>query len=211
MTTPEERARRQIDEQLEAAGWVVQDRQQMNLYAGPGVAVREFPVEGGEADYVLFVQDRGQPKAMGIIEAKPKGTTLSGVAEQAAVYAAGWPADLPHVTLPLPFQYESTGTETYFRDNRDPAPRSRWVFTFHRPETLAEWAREDDTLRARLRRLAEYPLPENRLWPAQVRALRGLETSFAQDKPRALIQMATGAGKTRVAVNAAYRLIKYAG
>ncbi|HEC34367.1 MAG TPA: restriction endonuclease subunit R [Chloroflexi bacterium] len=148
---------------------------------------------------------------MGIIEAKPKGTTLSGVAEQAAVYAAGWPADLPHVTLPLPFQYESTGTETYFRDNRDPAPRSRRVFTFHRPETLAEWAREDDTLRARLRRLAEYPLPENRLWPAQVRALRGLETSFAQDKPRALIQMATGAGKTRVAVNAAYRLIKYAG
>jgi len=112
--------------------------------------------------------------------------------------------------LPLPFQYVSTGSETYFRDNRDPTPRSRRVFAFHRPETLAEWLKEPDTLRARLRHLPEIPLPEDILWDAQVRALRGLEASLAQDKPRALIQMATGAGKTFVAVNAAYRLIKYA-
>ena len=158
MTDPEVRARQEIDRQLQAAGWIVQDREHLNLYAGPGVAVREFPVEGGTADYVLFVQIGGQAQAVGIVEAKPEGTTLSGVAEQAAQYAAGWPANLPHVSLPLPFQYESTGAETYFRDNRDLEPRSRRVFTFHRPETLAEWAQEPDTLRGRwVARLISLP------------------------------------------------------
>ncbi|NPA92848.1 MAG: DEAD/DEAH box helicase family protein [Chloroflexi bacterium] len=210
MPDPEALAREKIDRQLEAAGWIVQDRKRLNVYAGPGVAVREFPVEGGEADYVLFVQVEGQPQAVGVLEAKPEGHTLSGVAEQANEYATGWHPDLPHITLPLPFQYESNGQEVLFRDNRDPAPRSRPLFAFHRPETLAAWIQEPDTLRARLRRLPEIPLPEDILWEAQVRALRGLEASLAQDKPRTLIQMATGAGKTFVAVNAAYRLIKYA-
>ncbi len=210
MGTPEERARQKIDEQLRQCGWSVQDRRNLNLFAGPGVAVRNFPVEGGEADYILFVQVQGKPKAVGIIEAKAVGTTLSGVAEQSAGYTTALPVDVPHVSLPLPFQYESTGEETYFRDNRDPAPRSRRVFTFHRPETLAEWVQESDTLRERLKRLPKIPLPEDILWRAQVRALKGLEASFAQNRPRALIQMATGAGKTFVAVNAAYRLIKYA-
>ena len=208
--SPENRAREKIDSQLIQAGWIVQDRREFNLFAGPGVAVREFPVKGGEADYVLFVQVEGQPKAVGVVEAKPEGHTLSGVAEQASEYTVGWHTHLPYVTLPLPFQYESTGIETYFRDNRDPSPRSRPIFAFHRPETLAEWIQEADTLRARLCRLPEVPLPEEILWEAQVRALRGLEASLAQDNPRALIQMATGSGKTFVAVNAAYRLIKYA-
>lgn len=105
----------------------------MNLYAGCGVAVREFPLQTGEADYLLFV-DR---KAVGVVEAKPEGMTLSGVADQAAKYPAGLPPNIPHVTLPLPFLYESTGVETFFRDERDPQPRSRRVFYFHRPETLA--------------------------------------------------------------------------
>ena len=207
---PEEVSRVEIDKLLLRCGWSVQDRKNLNLFAGPGVAVRNFPVEGGEADYVLFVQVQGKPKAVGIIEAKAVGTTLSGVAEQSAGYTTALPADIPHVSLPLPFQYESTGEETYFRDNRDSAPRSRRVFTFHRPETLAEWVQESDTLRERLKRLPKIPLPEDILWRAQVRALKGLETSFAQNRPRALIQMATGAGKTFVAINAAYRLIKYA-
>ncbi len=136
---PEELARKNIDGQLAQAGWFVQDRAQMNLYAGRGVAVREFPVEGGFADYMLFV-DR---KAVGVVEAKKVGTTLSGVAEQAGSYAAGLPGNVPHVgTDKLPFVYESTGVETFFRDERDPEPRSRRVFTFHRPETLAEWCDE---------------------------------------------------------------------
>ena len=147
MTDPEALARKKIDQQLTACGWIIQDRKAMNLHAGRGIAVREFPLDTGEADYLLFV-DR---KAVGIVEAKPEGTTLSGVAEQAGQYVVGLPANIPHVSLPLPFQYESTGAETLFRDNRDPSARSRRVFAFHRPETLAEWAEDSSTFRARLR------------------------------------------------------------
>jgi type I site-specific restriction endonuclease len=118
MPTPEELARQTIDKQLTACGWVVQDMSGLNRYASLGIAVREFPLDTGEADYLLFVEG----KAVGVIEAKPEGTTLSGVAEQAAHYVVGLPQNIPHVKLPLPFQYESTGVETLFRDNRDPAP-----------------------------------------------------------------------------------------
>lgn len=203
MPTPEELARINIDRHLTAAGWVIQDRAQMNLYAGRGVAVREFPLQTGEADYLLFV-DR---KAVGVVEAKPEGTTLSGVADQAAKYSVGLPPNIPHVTLPLPFLYESTGVETFFRDERDPQPRSRRVFTFHRPETLADWVAETVTFRGRLQ---QYPeLNTNGLWKAQIEAVTNLEASLAQDKPRSLIQMATGSGKTFTAVSFIYRMIKF--
>ena len=161
----------------------------MNLYAGRGVAVREFPLQTGYADYLLFV-DR---KAAGIVEAKAEGMTLSGVAEQAGRYSVGLPANVPHVTLPLPFLYESTGIETFFRDERDPQPRSRRVFTFHRPEMLADSIAEKETLR---RRIQTYPpLNTSGLWKAQIEAITNLEASLAADQPRALIQMATGGGQ----------------
>jgi type I restriction enzyme, R subunit len=203
MPTPEQLARQNIDKQLTTAGWVIQDRIDMNLYAGRGVVVREFPLKTGEADYLLFV-DR---KAVGVVEAKPEGTTLSGVADQAARYSVGLLPSVPHVTLPLPFLYESTGVETYFRDERDPQPRSRRVFHFHRPETLADWVSEKDTFRTRLQH--NPPLITTGLWKAQIEAITNLEVSLAQDKPRSLIQMATGSGKTFTAVSFIYRLIKY--
>jgi len=128
LTTPENEARKEIDRLLDSAGWIVQNRAELNLHASRGVAVREFLVEGGAADYMLFVDQ----KAVGVIEAKPAGTTLSGVAEQAGKYAASLPASVPNVGIPLPYLYESTGAETYFRDDRDPHPRSRRVFTFQR-------------------------------------------------------------------------------
>ena len=210
---PEAKARQQIDALLTAAGWAVQDRAAMNLFTKQGVAVREFPTDTGPADYLLFVERQ----AVGVIEAKPEGATLSGVAEQAADYAVNLPPSIPHVSLPLPFLYESSGVETFFRDNRDPEPRSRRLFAFHRPETLAEWveegpsSRSEVTLRLRLRELPErVPLIPTNLWPAQVEAITNLERSFADDQPRALIQMATGSGKTFTAVNFVYRLIKFA-
>jgi type I restriction enzyme, R subunit len=208
MPTPEELARINIDKQLFACGWIVQDRAGMNLYAARGVAVREFPVEGGFADYLLFV-DR---KAAGVIEAKKVGTTLSGVAQQAGLYAVGLPKNIPHVGLDkLPFVYESTGIETFFRDERDPEPRSRHVFTFHRPETLADLLIDGDTLRSRLRLMPTlYPLITTGLWGAQIEAIQNLEQSLAENRPRSLIQMATGSGKTFTAVSFVYRLIKHA-
>lgn len=206
MPEPEQIAREKIDQMLQATGWIVQDRDQINLMAGPGVAVREFPLDTGEADYLLFANQ----KAVGVVEAKSFGTTLSGVADQSGKYAVGLPPEIPHVALPLPFAYESTGIETFFRDERDPEPRSRSVFSFHQPQTLAEWANQPNTLRYRLRRNMPLLITTG-LWKAQIEAVTSLEESLAQDKPRALIQMATGSGKTFTAVTFLYRLIKFGG
>jgi len=132
-------------------------------------------------------------KAVGVIEAKPEGTTLSGVAEQTGTYITGIPENLITIEEPLPFVYESTGIETFFRDTRDPEPRSRRVFAFHKPETLAEWLMKKETLRQRLRNLP--PLITEGLRDCQIEAIQNLERSLAADKPRALVQMATGAAK----------------
>jgi len=136
MPTPEELARKNIDDLLTLAGWQVQDRAQLNLGATRGVAVREFPLKTGYADYLLLV-DR---KAIGAVEAKAEGMPLSGVEAQSEKYSTGLPDLPPAWRRPLPFLYESTGTETFFTNGLDPDPRSRRAFAFHRPETLAEWA-----------------------------------------------------------------------
>jgi type I restriction enzyme R subunit len=203
--TPEEKARVNIDKHLQLAGWRVQDYKEYDPTVSRGIAIREFPLSVGEADYVLFVDK----KAVGVIEAKPEGTTLGGVDSQSGKYAESFPETLPHVSLPLPFVYESTGTETLFRDLRDPSPRSRNVFAFHQPETLLEWGQQDETLRARLRHLP--PLITTGLRDCQNEAITNLERSFADAHPRALIQMATGSGKTFTAVSFIYRLIRHAG
>ena len=149
---PEEEARRKIDSLLELAGWKIQDYEDLNLGAGAGVAVREYPLKTGFADYMLFVERH----AVGVVEAKPEGTTLSGVSEQTEKYLRNFPENIPHMGDFLPFAYESTGVETYFRDLRDPDCRSRRVFAFHKPETLHEWVHEEDTLRGRLAQNAAF-------------------------------------------------------
>jgi type I restriction enzyme R subunit len=189
MPTPEQRARAIIDELLTAAGWAVQDRADANLGAARGVAVREFPLQTGFADYLLFLDRR----AIGAVEAKPEGMPLSGVEAQSAKYSIGLGSAPLVWHSPLPFLYESTGVETYFTNGLDPEPRGRPVFSFHRPETLLEWARQNQTFRARLRNLP--PLATVGLWQVQVEAIDHLEHSLADDRPRALIQMATGSGR----------------
>ena len=134
MPSPEQIAREQIDALLAAAGWQVQDAGAAYITAANGVVVREFPLPGhGYADYLLYVEG----KAAGIIEAKKAGTTRSGVEVQSAKYTAGLPSTLPAWLRPLPFAYQSTGSETRFTNGLDPAPRARSVFAFHRPEHLA--------------------------------------------------------------------------
>lgn len=202
--TPEEAARQNIDRLLAEAGWVVQERGAVNLQAARGVAVTELSFTTGEPDYTLFVDGR----AIGTVEAKPEGHPLGGVSVQSNKYIAGLPPEMPAWHDPLAFAYESTGVETYFTNYLDPDPRSREVFSFHRPETLLEWAQEDKQLNQRLREMP--PLITTGLWRAQVQAIRNLERSLAANKPRALIQMATGSGKTYTAVNFSYRLVKFA-
>jgi type I restriction enzyme R subunit len=201
--TPEEIARKDIDRLLTQAGWDIQDRSRLNLGAKLGVAVREFPTQKGPADYMLFV-DR---KAVGVVEAKPAGTTLSGVAEQSGKYITSTDPNLPKVDEHLPFAYESTGAETFFRNERDPQPRSRRLFAFHKPETLLEWVQDDSTLRGRLQSFPELNVIGLR--DCQIEAISNLEKSLSKDDPRALLQMATGSGKTFTATSFIYRLLKY--
>ena len=203
--TPEEKARQQIDAQLTASGWAVQTKDKINLSAARGVAVCELSFVTGEPDCTLFVD----AKSLGTVEAKPEGHSLVGVEEQSTKYVTGVPAGLPSWHNPLPFCYESTGSETRFTNRLDPDPRSRNVFAFHRPETLLAWVQQEKQLAQRLRELP--PLAMGSLWLAQIEAITGLDKSFAAGLLRALIQMATGSGKTYTAVNFNYRLVKYAG
>jgi type I restriction enzyme R subunit len=226
VASPEHRARAEIGRLLTAAGWSVQDVKATNLLAARGVAIRECPLEAGlgYADHLLYVDG----KAAGIIEAKKQGATLTGVEVQSTRYAKGLPASLPAWQRPLPFVYESTGTETHFSNGLDPEPRARNVFAFHCPETLAGWlvptsdgasgtfaigpdhpsfdAASDvsaETSRAYLQartflhRVRQMPeliteWSDFRLWPAQITAIRNLEASLAQNKPRALILVDSG-------------------
>ncbi len=201
---PEQFARDTIDAMLTAAGWVVQSKKKLNLNAGVGVAVREFQSDIGPADYVLFVNK----KAVGVVEAKreEEGQRLSMHEDQTEGYAT---AKLKYINNePLFFGYESTGTITRFTDFRDPKPRSREVFSFHRPETFGAFLLQEKSLRKRLQDLPG--LPEAGLRECQVTAINNLEKSFKDARPKALIQMATGSGKTFTAITFIYRLLKFA-
>jgi type I restriction enzyme R subunit len=202
---PEQIARDKIDQMLIEAGWVIQSVKEIDLNNNRGVAVREYQTDQGPADYVLFV-DR---KPVGIIEAKREdvGYKLTTVEDQSAKYAKA-KLKFNINKKPLPFIYESTGIITRFRDLRDPKPRGREVFSFFKPETLAKYLSQNKSLRARLQDIPT--LNETGLRPAQIVAINNLEFSFKKNRPKALIQMATGSGKTFTAATFVYRLLKYA-
>lgn len=201
---PEQIARDIIDKQLIACGWVIQDKDKINLNASSGVVVRYYLTQDGkETDYVLFVDK----KPVGVIEAKreEEGVRLTVHETQSEEYAT---SKLKYLNNdPLPFVYESTGDVTRFTDFRDPKPRSRPVFTFHKPETFRSWLKKEKSLRNSLNDLPI--LPTEGLRECQIIAINKLDKSFKEYKPKALIQMATGAGKTYTAVTFIYRLLKF--
>lgn len=201
---PEQIARDIIDKQLIACGWVIQDKDKINLNASSGVVVRYYLTQDGkETDYVIFVDK----KPVGVIEAKreEEGVRLTVHETQSEEYAT---SKLKYLNNdPLPFVYESTGDVTRFTDFRDPKPRSRPVFTFHRPETFRLWLKKEKSLRNSLNDLPR--LPEEGLRECQIIAINKLDKSFKEYKPKALIQMATGAGKTYTAITFIYRLLKF--
>jgi len=203
--TPEQKARDNIDKMLERSGWAVVDKNAINWSIGPGIAVREYQTDVGPADYVLFI-DR---EPIGVIEAKKEeeGHRLSVHEQQAEHYAQSklkWFAD----SRPLPFVYESTGVVTRYTDLRDPKPRARSVFSFHHPKTLKDRIRQKTSLRQRLHQFPD--LSVEGLRGCQIKAITNLEKSFMENRPRALIQMATGSGKTFTAVTSIYRLLTFA-
>ena len=202
--TPEQIARKEIDTKLEKAGWKVQDYRKIDFNAGLGIAVREYPTDSGHADYMLLVDK----KPVGVIEAKreDEGHRISKVEEQSVRYAT---SELKHFgEVDIPFIYESTGEITRFTDRRDPKPRAREVFSFHQPKTLGKW-NESRSFRERLHDLPELNIEGLR--ECQVTAIQNLDQSFNEARPRALVQMATGSGKTFTAITTIYRLLKHAG
>lgn len=216
----EQRARAAIDRQLAAAGWSVQDRKGLNLFARQrGIAVREVIMKAGHGrvDYLLYVDKA----VVGVIEAKPMGTPLSGVEWQSAMYATGLPDDVRKKALDpegrLPFVFEASGTETHFTNGFDPVPRSRRIFNFPKPATLAATIRsanDEPSIAPTWRgKVLDLPaLEQSGLRPAQINAVGGIERSLAEQQfARSLVQMATGAGKTYTAVTEAYRLLKWGG
>lgn len=214
----EQRSRAIIDSQLTAAGWVVQDKKNLNLFAAQGVACREATMATGHgrADYLLYVDK----KVVGVIEAKPSGTALSGVEWQSAMYATGLPAEakLRAVVVGgrLPFVFEASGTETHFTNGFDPEPRARRVFSFPKAESLARTMRDaesdPDAPTWRAKTLTMPDLVTDGLRPAQIEAVAGVERSLREQRfDRSLVQMATGAGKTFAAITTAYRLLSSGG
>jgi type I restriction enzyme R subunit len=201
--TPEQKARNEIDKKLNDAGWTVQKKSRIDWHASRGIAVKEYLTDVGPADYVLFVDK----KPVGIIEAKrdEEGHRLTVVEEQSAEYAS---SKLKYLNNdPLPFVYESTGELTRFTDFRDPKPRSRPVFSFFRPDTFEDYTKKKP-LRERLLDIPE--LRTEGLRDCQITAISNLEQSFKDYRPRALVQMATGSGKTYTAITFIYRLLKFA-
>lgn len=199
--TPEQKAREKIDRMLKASGWFIQDMKTIDFSANVGVAVREYQTEVGYADYILFLNRI----PVGVIEAKreEEGHHLTVVEEQSIGYAK---SKLKYFeNEPLRFIYESTGTITRFTDLNDPKPRSRPVFTFHRPETILDWLKHSETLAARFNDFPE--LTDEGLRDCQFNAINNLETSFKNNRPRALVQMATGSGKTYTAIK--YDMVLY--
>lgn len=201
--TPEAKARIEIDKKLIAVGYLLQDMNEFNPAASLGVAVREFPTESGPVDYLLFINKI----PIGVIEAKAtdKGESLTSVADQSKRYAE---SGLKYIkTIPyIRFAYEATDLITHFCDYDDMKFRSREIFTFHKPETLEKWMQESDTLRNRLKTFPSFNQTGFRA--CQTEAILNLEKSFNDSRPRALIQMATGAGKTYTAITSVYRLLK---
>lgn len=202
--TPEEKARLEIDRKLKESGWTIQNMKQLNLTASLGVAVREFPTSTGPADYALFVD--GEP--VGVIEAKKSdiGENITAVEGQSSRYANStfkWIKG----DYRIRFAYEATDKLTRFTDYNDVKYRSRTVFTFHRPETLAALTNQADTIRNNMKHFPEFDGTGFR--KCQITAIENLDRSFADNRTKALVQMATGAGKTFTAITAAYRLLKY--
>ena len=202
---PEEKARKVIDTKLKQSGWIIQDLKKVNQMAGLGVAVREYPTSTGPVDYALFVD--GKP--VGIIEAKKDdlGENITVVESQSGRYAQS-KFKYVHVEYYIRFVYEATGKLTRFTDYKDLKYRSRKVFSFHKPETLKKLMEQTDTIRNNMKKFPDLDTMGFR--DCQIKAIQNLDTSFSENRPKALVQMATGAGKTFTAITAAYRLLKYA-
>lgn len=199
--TPEEKARIKIDQWFADAGWKVINRDDYEPTC-TAVAIREGLLKGNlEADYFLFING----KAVGVLEAKREETDAfaSKVCEQAALYAKSVPNIYQTYQNPLPFIFTSNGKELYFCDFREKDSNFKQILSIPTPRELVKELGIEDTF-------AGLPtLKKKGLRDCQYEAVTELEKSFRTDQKRALMVLATGAGKTYTACFAAYRMLSY--
>lgn len=199
--TPEEKARIKIDQWFADAGWEVINRDEYEP-TSTAVAIREGLLKGNlEADYFLFING----KAVGVLEAKREETYAfsSVVCEQAALYARSVPNIYQTYQKPLPFIFTSNGKELYFCDFREQDHYFKQIMTIPTPHELVKKLGINDYF-------AGLPtLRKKGLRDCQYEAITELEKSFRSGQQRALMVLATGAGKTYTACLAAYRMLSY--
>lgn len=220
--------RNQIEMRLHAAGWIIQNREEVDLRQSLGVVIRDFPLARGYGaiDYLLHLEGR----AVGLVELRSENTPLTGVPVLAEKHARGLPFSLRLFMRPLPFLYQSTGREVCFTNAFDPAPAPRGLRGFHRPETLKKWI-EDGMVGETPRDMAAEDFPEHRrrgrtfhermlinlpplaaadLSPGQMRVMTRLEQSFKENRRRVLVDMRAGAERTAAAIRFAARIVQFA-
>lgn len=195
---------KRIEHRLSARGWALTDFSQVvPITTYTRHAVREYPTDGGLADYALFVDGC----LLGIVEAKaldldPQNGLVQ--AERYARSATGTPFNFHG--FHVPFLYSTNGEDTWFHDVRSAAERSRKVADFHGPAALVEMlARDFDEACAKLAVALNMPVP---LRPYQKEAINAVEQAIAARKRRMLLVMATGTGKIFVTINLVSRLLQ---
>ena len=198
---PEEQARVWIDHKLNEAGWAVINRDKF-APSMTAVAIREVLMEGRlEADYLLLING----KAIAVLEAKRAEVRLDDphLIVQAENYTRQTLSWYPVWESPIPFVFLSNGNKIAFKDIRTPDARYETIHKFLRPKDLA----------SKLHLKGEFIglpyLSKENLRNCQYDAIRHLEASFRTGKRRALMSLATGAGKTFTACMIAYRMLTY--
>ena len=173
-----------IDLALQRAGWPLDQEHD-----------REYEVTGmpnasglGYADYVLWGDD-GKPLA--VVEAKKTTVDPAVGRQQAKLYADC----LQAMHGQRPIIYYTNGYETHLWDDEVYGPRV--VAGFHKKDELASLLH---------RRSHRQPLDASQVKNAiagryyQKRAIASIGEQFEQARRKALLVMATGSGKTRVAI-----------
>lgn len=199
--TPEEKARVKIDRLFADAGWKVINRDEYEPTMN-AVAIREGLLKGNlEADYFLLLGG----KACGVLEAKREDVDISSilVSEQVTTYAKSVPNYYQAWLKPLPLLYKSNGKVVDFQDYRICNDSWDEINRIHTPKEVASMLGIDDPF-------AGLPaLSPKGLRDCQFEAITELEKSFRTGLKRALMVLATGAGKTYTACLAAYRMLAF--
>ncbi len=203
MPGPERQARDKIDQWLKDAGWrVVPHERWRSGDRTAADAIEEYPTDSGPGDYLLMLD--GKPVAD--VEAKKHEVNPENVVEQAKRYSRAL-KDSPFRfgEYRIPFAYATNGALIYTSDLRDTLHYTRQIAHFHTPDALRDYLAHD--LSAADTWLRTHPITDPDRYYQQ-EAIASIENAIRQGKRKMMVAMATGTGKTRMAIASIYRLMK---